>query len=174
MVVLFLSSSFRRQACQSVRVCHGCGDPFSGLSWLNFELHLFAKFPDSNWNSTQVARLHAAFCTEVLRSPPVAGWISAIMYAKMSNRVIFYARPRPFWPFKRVEFWVEFFELNIQPSIYEYGTNSLRGTSIVRKRARCRKPHNWKISRKSPWPPVRSYQQHNTPTAVDQALHQRA
>ena len=44
MVVLFLSSSFRRQACQSVRVCHGCGDPFSGLSGLNFELHLFAKF----------------------------------------------------------------------------------------------------------------------------------
>jgi hypothetical protein len=46
MVVLFLSSSFRRQACQSVRVCLGCGDPFSGLSGLNFELHLFAKFPD--------------------------------------------------------------------------------------------------------------------------------
>ena len=46
MVVLFLSSSFRRQACQSVRVCHGCGDPFSGLSGLNFELHLFAKFPE--------------------------------------------------------------------------------------------------------------------------------
>ena len=41
-----MSSSFRRQACQSVRVCHGCGDPFSGLSGLNFELHLFAKFPD--------------------------------------------------------------------------------------------------------------------------------
>ncbi len=46
MVVLFLSLSFRRQACQSVRVCLGCGDPFSGLSGLNFELHLFAKFPD--------------------------------------------------------------------------------------------------------------------------------
>ena len=45
MVVLFLSS-FRRQACQSVRVCHGYGDPFSGISWLNFELHLFAKFPE--------------------------------------------------------------------------------------------------------------------------------
>ena len=37
MVVLFLSSSFRRQACQSVRVCHGCGNPFSGLSGLNFD-----------------------------------------------------------------------------------------------------------------------------------------
>ena len=40
MVVLFLSS-FRRQACQSVRVCHGYGDPFSGISWLNFELHFW-------------------------------------------------------------------------------------------------------------------------------------